>query len=455
MHGSGIRINFADAMKTNREILRLSVPAIVSNITVPLLGLSDTAIAGHLDADFFIGAIAVGSMMFNVTFWLFGFLRMGTTGLTALAFGRGDRNALKATFCRAVILGGTIGILLLLAGMPLRELLLGTISPEGDVRRLASDYYSVCIWAAPAILATTAIQGWLFGMQTTVIPMIVSVSVNVINIAASLALVFLFKTGFIGIAYGTLLANWCGLLLAIVMARRKAGCGLWCGWRNVFAKGELKRFFTVNTDIFFRSACIMSVSLATTAIGARLGELTLATNAVMMQFFHFFSFFMDGFAFTAEALTGRFAGALDFQSLRRSRNALLLWSAGIAMTFFVIYRFFYAPITGLITDSPTVRENISCYSLWLTLIPPLTVAAFIYDGFFIGLTATRRMLIVTIAAALVFFAVCFLHSDGIRLPDNNRLWAAFLAYLLTRGSLLALQSKSVFSREHILKLRPS
>lgn len=441
-------------MKINREILRLSIPAIVSNITVPLLGLSDTAIAGHLDADFFIGAIAVGSMMFNATFWLFGFLRMGTTGLTALAFGKNDQREIRAVFSRAVVLGAAIGLALLALAMPLREMLMAAISPDESVRQLASDYYSVCILAAPALLATTAIQGWLFGMQTTLYPMIIAVSVNVINIAASFSFVFLSDLGFIGVAYGTLLANWCGLFIALIMARRKASGGLWCGWKEVFAKGSLKRFFTVNTDIFFRSACIMGVSLATTAIGARLGELTLATNAVMMQFFHFFSFFMDGFAFTAEALTGRFAGSLDLNLLRRSRNALLSWSAGMAAAFFLIYCFFYSPIVNLITDSPTVSENITEYHIWLTLIPPLTVAAFIYDGFFIGLTATRRMLGATLAAAIVFFSVCFIHSDGIHLPDNDRLWAAFLAYLPTRGMLLALQSRQVFSRRFILSLNP-
>lgn len=442
-------------MRLNREILRLSVPAIVSNVTVPLLGLCDTAVAGHLDADYYIGAIAVGSMMLNATFWLFGFLRMGTTGLTAIAYGEGSSQTVREIFTRAFILGVAIGIVLLVSGIPLREALLDAIAPDGEVRALAASYYGVCLLSAPAILATTAVQGWLFGMQTTLLPMVVSISVNIINIAASLTFVFVFKTGFIGIAYGTLLANWAGLGLALMFARKRSSGRLWCKWSEIWTDGGLKRFFSVNTDIFFRSGCIMAVSLSMTAIGARLGELTLATNAVMMQFFHFFSFFMDGFAFTAEALTGRFAGAADFIMMRRSRHLLLVWSAGMAILFFLLYAFFSPAIVGFITDSPTVRLNAEYYRLWLMLIPPLTVAAFIYDGFYIGLTATRQMLIVTIAAAVTFFALAFVHAGSIGLPDNERLWTAFLAYLVVRGGLLAIWGCQVFTPQFISRLKPA
>lgn len=437
-------------MRINREIIRLSVPAILSNITVPLLGLCDTAIAGHLGADSYIGAIAVGSMMINVTFWLFGFLRMGTTGITAQAFGANDTAALRTVFSRAVTLGAAIGLLLVLLLYPLRETLLTLIAPEEPIRGLASRYYTIVLMSAPALLATNAVQGWLFGMQTTLIPMIVAIATNVINIATSLTLVLVFQTGFIGVAVGTLAANWLGLLLALILARRKAGGKLWIPFREVLGDREgLGRFFRVNSDIFFRSAAIMAVSLGITAIGSRLGALTLAVNAVMMQFFNFFSFFMDGLAFTAEALTGRFAGARDFPMLRRSRNALLLWSAAMAAVFFLIYFFASDPIVALITDSPTVRADIRNYHLWLSLIPPLTVAAFIFDGFYIGLTATRSMLLATMISALIFFGICFIHADGIALPDNGRLWTAFLVYLAGRGTILAAISPRVFSPSYI------
>ncbi len=439
-------------MRINREILRLSIPAIISNITVPLLGLADTTIAGHLKADSFIGAIAVGSMMINVTFWLFVFLRMGTTGITAQAFGANDASAIRRTFSRSFLLGFLIGLLILIFGIPIREFLLSVISPDKPVRTLASQYYSICIFSAPALLATTAIQGWLFGMQTTLFPMIISISVNLINIILSISLVFIFKTGFVGVAFGTLIANWAGLFLALILAARKSQGRLWCQWVDLWNASELKRFFSVNSDIFFRSFCIIAVSLSTTAIGARLGELTLATNAVMMQFFHLFSFFMDGFAFTAEALTGRFVGAANPAMVRQSRNALLKWSAAMALTFFFIYTFFSSDIVSLITDSPTVRANIVHYQIWLSLIPPLTVAAFIYDGFYIGMTATRQMLVATLTAAIIYFAICFIHPSGIALPSNNILWLAFIAYLILRGGILALWGIRIFSTKNILQI---
>lgn len=445
--------------RPNREILRLSLPAIVSNITVPLTGIFDTAIAGHLGADSFIGSIAVGAMMLNVTFWLFGFLRMGTTGLTAQAFGENDDLRLRRIFTRTFLLGALIGLALLLLSEPLSRMLLATVAPDAAVAQSARQYYLICLCAAPAMLSTTAIQGWLFGMQTTLLPMIVSISVNILNIALSLTLVYIFRLGFVGIALGTLGANWCGLLIALLLARTKRRGNLFCTLRQLRGRGEIKRLFRVNGDIFFRSGCIMAVSLSVTAIGARLGELTLATNALMMQFFHFFSFFMDGLAFTAEALTGRFAGARNFKDLRRSRRALLLWSGAIAAIFIAIYTLFPEAITSLMTDSPRVGANMVRYHLWLTLIPPLTVAAFIYDGFYIGLTATRRMLLATAMAAALFFLICFLHAaDGslrLQLPDNNRLWTAFLSYLFLRGALLALWSRRVFSPRFINSLTTS
>lgn len=295
------------------------------------------------------------------------------------------------------------------------------------------------------MLSTMVILGWFLGMQDTVRPMIISVGVNVINILFSLVFVFGFKLGFTGVALGTLCANWCGLVLAIALLWR------FSRRRNdlLFKPQGLSDFiprnsdlFRVNTDIFFRSACIMSVSLAVTAIGARLGELELAANAVIMQFFLFFSYFMDGLAFTGEALIGRFAGAVDHRMLRLSVHRILIWSGMVAALFFVVYAAGYLRIIGLITDQPHVIAYASTLHWFIVLIPPVTVAAFVFDGFFIGLTATRPMLKVTFFSALIFFGVCFIHVSGgsvtISLPSNTILWTAFLLYLLCRGLFLAI-----------------
>lgn len=432
-------------MKLNKEILRLSIPAIISNITVPILGLSDTTISGHLGSELYIGAIAVGTMMFNVVFWLFGFLRMGTTGLTAQAYGARDNDECRKLLVRACALGLIIGVVILLLHIPIRWLLLLLISPEGQVADYAADYFNICIWGAPALLFNMAVMGWFLGVQNTVVPMIISVSVNIVNIILSLCFVFLFDMGFEGVAYGTMISNWAGVGIAILYVLK------FYEWRfpkicrtDILQLSDMGRFFKINTDIMFRSACIMSVSLTVTSIGAQLGALTLAANAIIMQFFILFSYFMDGFAFAAEALSGKFVGARDLQNLKRVINRLLLWALGVASVFTIIYIGGYKFIVSFITNEENVIATVDKYSLWLKLIPLVTVAAFIYDGIYIGLTATRQMLIVTFLSAMAFLSICFIHPFGgnlIDLPQNHTLWIAFLTYLLLRGVMLGFYTK--------------
>lgn len=291
--------------KINREILRLSVPAIVSNITVPLLGLCDTAISGHLGSEIFLASIAVGSVMLNTIYWLFGFLRMGTTGLTANAYGHRDDEAIARVFTRAVLLAILAGVIIILAREPLADVLVALINPEKEVTEYVREYFSLCIFGAPAALGIMAVSGWFVGMQTTVYPMWIAIIVNVINIAMSFTFVFILEYGFKGVAAGTLAANWSGFILAIACALwLRRGGKLWCSIRKALAGGGISKFFTVNANLFFRSACIIAVSLGVTAAGARMGALTLAVNVIVMQLFQFFSFFMDGFAFGAEALVG-------------------------------------------------------------------------------------------------------------------------------------------------------
>jgi len=435
----------------NREILRLSIPAIVSNLTVPLLGLCDTAISGHLGSENFLAAISVGSMMLNVIFWIFGFLRMGTTGMTALSFGRKDSDEVSAVFCRSLSLALLLGVALIIFRIPLLDILIDFIGASGEARVLARSYFSICIWESPAMLATMVISGWFVGCQSTFWPMVIAVSVNVINIAVSLLLVFVAKVGFMGVAFGTLIANWIGLAIAafaVVRFRRsvfhKGGfsyAALWCGFRALFDPYRFRDFFKVNGALFFRSACIMGVSLGVTAIGARQGALILAANAVMMQFFQLFSFFMDGFAYTAEALTGRFAGARDSMAFSMSVKLLLRWTLVVAILFTLAYSSGADSIASLLTDNADVRHCVHDYRIWVMLLPMLSAWAFIYDGFYIGVASTMKMLCTTFAAALIFLGVNFInisfHPLFLTSPDNMRLWLAFLCYLGARGIFLA------------------
>ncbi|MDE7381304.1 MAG: MATE family efflux transporter [Muribaculaceae bacterium] len=418
----------------------------MSNITVPLMGLCDTTIAGHLGSPLYLAAIAVGTMMANVIFWLFGFLRMGTTGLTAKAYGSKNVTETCRIFSRAFYLGIGAGIIILMVSPLLCNLLLFLMSPKEEVRLLAIDYFRIVIFGAPAQLATMAVTGWFIGMQNTTRPMIVAISTNLINIVASLLGVFYFKVGFIGIPTGTLIANWLGLIVAIILALPLSDSRLFRSPISVWKGGGVGRFFKVSTDLFFRSACIMIVSMLVTSIGARLGSDILAANAVIMQFFIFFSYFMDGFAFSGEALCGKAAGAGDLEMFKQTLRGIFFWglSMTIAMTF--IYVFGWDLIAGFITDEEEIINIVSHLKIILMILPAISVAGFLFDGIYIGLTATRQMLIATFLSLMVFVIIsialpqlikCYGNQTISSLDTDIMLWIGFSAYLLTRGVALA------------------
>lgn len=424
--------------RINRQILALALPAIASNITVPLLGLSDTAISGHLGSESYLAAIATGTMMFNVVYLLCGFLRMATTGLTAEAFGRGSCESMGLVLSRSVYIAAAIGLFVIVFQEPLVSVLEWIISPQGESRQLAREYFAICVWGAPALLLTLSVNGWFVGMQNTLLTMIVSVSINVVNIALSLVLVFMFGMGFHGVAYGTLIANWAGLVLAGILLWRfakKRGIGVKFG-SDVFKGEGVKRFFHVSGDLVLRSSCILIVTLAVTSIGARMGELTLAVNTVMMQFFMFFTYFMDGFAFAGEAMCGKYKGAGENELLRQTVKDLFKWGLGMGLCFALVYLVANDGIVGIMTDVYDVRSGVHAMRWFIVLIPVVSVWTFILDGIYIGLTATRRMFLTTLVATLVFGAVCLCGCDA---RGNEVLWCAFLSYLFVRGAGLFLQ----------------
>ncbi|MCM1153100.1 MAG: MATE family efflux transporter [Muribaculum sp.] len=424
----------------NRRVGALAIPAIVSNVTVPLLGISDTAISGHLGAPKYLAAIAVGGMMLNVIFFLFGFLRMGTTGLTAEAYGASDRSGLRRIYNMAFQSAFGIGLIVIFLGWPLCELLTAVMDPPEEVEILTRRYFMICILEAPAQLAVMALNGWMVGMQSTVRPMIVAICVNVINIIISVSAVFVLKLSFIGIALGTMLSNWIGMFLALYLARKcYDGEKLHLSIRDTWKTGGLGRFFKVNTDLFVRSGCIMAVSLGMTSIGARIGEDALAVNAVLMQFFMLFSYFMDGFGFAAEALSGRYYGAHDLPEFKKSVKALLLWSATMALIFTLIYGLGNEVMVGLLTSENSVRASATLLYPLMVVLPSVSVAAFIFDGFYIGLIATRKMMWTTMLSVTVFFAIALFYKGSFSAPSNFMLWVAFLSYLFARGLVLALQ----------------
>lgn len=448
------------------EILRLATPAIVSNITVPLLGLADLAIAGHITGNItgnitghitgtglsatgseatgseaYIAAVSVGTMVFNLIYWLMGFLRMGTSGLTSQACGAGDMATVRLMLRRSLTLALAIAAVLIVAQWPLRELALTLVHPSEGVRRLAAIYFDVLIWGAPATLMLYSLIGWFVGMQDTRAPMVVALVQNVINVVVSLTLVFGLGMRIEGIALGTLVAQWGGVALALFFMRRKLR-----GLGHETAEGTVTptwgRFFATDRDIFLRTLCLVSVSLAFTSVGARQGDLTLAANTLLLTFYTLFSYVMDGFAFAGEALSGKRYGAGDTEGLRQVVHALLhRWGLGLAVAFAVIYAGGGWLLLRLLTDERAVVDAAMDYAPWTWLVPLAGFAAFVYDGVFIGLTATRGMLMSSFSAAMFFFAVvaaAWLSPVADTHPSlaNHMLWIAFVGYLAMRGIVL-------------------
>lgn len=422
-------------MKINREILRLAVPNIISNITVPMMGIASTAIAGHwgVDSAATIGALAIGTSIFNFIYWNCSFVRMGTSGLTAQAYGAKDWAECTNMLARALAVALAMGLLLVLLQIPLGEVALWAM--HGD--EMTRDYFYARIWAVPAGILLFGFNGWFTGMQNAVIPMATAILVNLIHIGCSFFFAFGLDMGIVGIAYASVLAQYTGVAVSLWL--------LWAhyrnrltriDWRRVLAIEPLKEFFRINRDIMLRTVCNVAVYTFFTAISARMGDKNLlAINTLLMQLFTLFSYMADGFAYAAEALTGRFIGARDPKHLRLCINRSIVWSMVIALLFVGCYLVGWRDLLSLFVDSKTgnAKELIDLagnYIGWIICIPFFCAVPFALDGIMIGATESRVMRNAMFIASAAFFT---LHFSLYPLIGNNALWAAFTLYMLLRG----------------------
>ena len=415
----------------DRHILQIALPSIVSNITVPLLGMIDVAIVGHMGSPVYIGAVAVGSMIFNLVYWLFGFLRMGSSGLTAQALGRRDFTEVTRLLVRSVSIALGIALLLIILQVPLKWLMFWLIGPTADVAPFASTYFNIVIWGAPASLALFSLMGWYIGMQNTRFPMMISIMQNIVNILASLTLVYGFGMKIEGVAFGTVIAQYAGLLMAVgLLARNYSRLFRYFRKDRLFRK--MGAFFAINRDIFLRTLCLVAVNLFFTAAGARQGAVILSVNTVLIQLYLFFSYFMDGFAYAGEALGGKAYGAHNITAFHETLRRLWMWMLIVTSAYTLLYMVGGSWIVALLTDEAQVIETSREYIWWAWLIPAAGCVAFIWDGIFIGITATRGMLVSSFVSALVFFAVYLLSEKTL---GNHGLWLAQIVYLAMRGIL--------------------
>lgn len=412
-----------------RQILAIALPAIISNITTPLLAMIDVAIVGHIGSADYIAAIALGSSMFNMLYWLFGFLRMGSSGVTAQAYGAGDTRSAATILYRALLVGLVIGLMIFAIGSPVAAIMLRFMDADAATMPLARLYFLIAIAGAPATLGSFALSGWFLGMQNSRATMWMAIVTNIVNIAASLILVFGIGLRIEGVAIGSAIAQWTGFIfgLAIAVFRYRPRIP---AFAELLSLNDLRRFFSINADIFLRTLCLVAVTVWFTRAGSVSGVGILAANALLLQLFMFFSYFMDGFAFAGEALAGKFHGARDSRSLSRLIESLTRIGIILAILFCIIYYFCGDAILSLLTDDRSVLGICADYRLWAAVVPLAGTLAFVWDGILIGLTRTRAMLIAMASSSVLFFLFYFLTRGSL---GNHGLWLSFIIYLAARG----------------------
>jgi len=424
----------------NRSILKLAIPNIISNITVPLLGFVDMVLMGHQDSIAYIGAIGLGGTIFSVMYSVFSFMRAGTTGFTAQAYGANDRTEIAYSLYRSLCIALIATILVLGLQGPVEWLSMKLLHGSEEVLAYTSTYFRVRIWAAPAVLCLYAFNGWFIGMQNTTIPMVIAILTNVVNIVLSIIFVNTMDMGVSGVALGTVIAQYCGLITAVVFLFVKFRYHLIPIRRVILLQSDkLKRFFSVNADFMIRSILLVLSIAYFNNQSAKLGDDILAVNMILMQFFYIFSYFTDGFAYAGEALVGRFTGAHDAKQLRQTVKLLLIWGIIIAVPFTVLYALFPDWFIGLVSDQPDIIPMAKPYHIYLALIPVITFAAFLWDGIYIGATAARAIRNTMLISAIGVF----LPASLLLMPPfgNHGLWIAFLLFMVARGSSMTLMAK--------------
>lgn len=454
----------------NKNILKLAIPSILANITVPLVGMVDIAVAGHLDVETatMIGGIAIGSMLFDLLYWNFGFLRMGTGGLAAQAYGSGDRRECARILTRALSISLLISIVLIAIQWIFVKAAFLVVDCTPQVRELAERYFHIRIWAAPATLSLMALKGWFIGMQDSVSAMVADITVNGMNVLLSIVLALGLSVhgcqivpamGFDGVAAGTVSAQLTGLVVSALILLFKYRNGTLDALdaediRGLFRGGETRRFFSMNTDLFVRSACMIAIYIGFTVISARYGDLLLAVSSILMKLLLLFSYFTDGFAYAGEALTGKYIGARDSGMLRQTVKWTFIWSMSIAFIFILIYYFAGVPMLRVMTSDESVIAAATDYIPWLLLMPIAGCAAFTWDGIYIGATASKGMrdsMLWAVAAFVVVWAAGILilnttignTSSQYGVLAMHVLMTAYFAHLLARTVYMTVNARRI------------
>ena len=443
---------FCSMKSLNTQILRLAIPSILANITIPLVGMVDTAIVGHIANATYIGGIAIGTMLFDLLYWNFGFLRVGTSGMTAQAYGRGDRLECARLLSQSISIALLGALVLWLIQWLFVTAVLAIVPCSSEVAVFAREYFFIRIWAAPATLSLMAFKGWFIGMQDTVSPMMTDIVVNVVNMVVSYLLAIYTPLGALGVAYGTVISQLTGFVMALIIFFIKYKkvlqdiISLLCDKTGKLLGGkEMRRFMSLNGNLFIRSLCFMVVYVGFTSLASRYGDVELAVSTIMMKLFMLFSYFVDGFAYAGEALVGKEYGASrhSVDRLTRVVRILFAWSIGVGLLFTLLFSLWSKECYLVMTDDIDVLSRLSDYTGWLIAMPLVSTLAFMWDGVYAGATAGKQIRNAMIYAA-VGFVGCYLATYwwlGIQ-----GLYIAYFAHLAARVVYLTSVWRRTLSR---------
>ncbi|MCC1493241.1 MATE family efflux transporter [Cognatishimia sp. F0-27] len=418
---------------THARVLRVAMPILLANMTVPLLGAVDTAVVGQIPAPEPIAAVGVGAIVLTAIYWIFGFLRMGTAGLTAQAAGQGDDAEVSALLTRSLMIGVAGGLALIVLQMPI---FLGAfaVSPASDeVESLARAYMQIRIWSAPAAIAVYAITGWLVALERTRDVFVLQLFMNGMNVALDLLFVLEFGWGVDGVAFATFIAEWSGLVMGLWLCRAAFRTPAWRDWARVFDGARLQRMAVVNTDILIRSALLQVIFVSFLLVGGRFGDVTLAANQVLLQFVHIVGYAMDGFAFAAEALVGKAFGAGAVARLRRAALMTTFWALVTGLVMAAGFALFGPWLVDIISKDPEVQQAARDYLPWMIAMPVLILGLVMLDGIFIGATRTADMRNMMALSALIYLACLWLFLEPF---GNHGLWLSLMVCNVARGVTL-------------------
>ncbi|MCX7301130.1 MAG: MATE family efflux transporter [Rhodobacterales bacterium] len=425
---------------THSRVLRIALPIVLSNATIPLLGAVDTGVIGQMGDAAAIGAVGIGAIILTAFYWVFGFLRMGTTGLASQAYGAGHKAEVAALLSRALLIGGTAGLALIALQIPLFHAGFYVSPASPEVESLARDYLSIRIWSAPAAIATFGINGWLIAQERTRSVLMIQLWTNGLNVILSVTFVLGLGWGIPGVAFATFLAEWAGFALGLYLCRAAFRGTAWRDTARVFDRARLGNMATVNGDILIRSVLLEAIFVSFLFWGAGLGDVQLAANQILLQFLNITAYALDGFAFAAEALVGQAVGARARPALRRAAILSSLWGVGVSALLALAFLAFGGAIIDTMTTAPNVQDAARSYLPWMVLAPLLGIAAWMLDGIFIGATRTRDMRNMMAVSAGIYFLIAL---PLMSLFGNHGLWMAMLISFVVRGITLGLRYPSL------------